>query len=384
MKKLICILLSVMMVFNVVAFGVTLEELPEEEKKLLELPELTLNDGVSVFTTGKGGTFYVILDIEKDYKNIVVADKGIVKAEKFNYDPEKHVPIAGVEYCVKIGDTVVANGLDYEDALITAKGFNDTEKTTQYKIALDNCYVNIIKIIVDDNYKTSYEEGEVVISATLDKEVVSAKIKVVNDVFVYDVENVKYASQNELVLDDTYKGTSSFNEIDVDAPTVIPKSAFRSLVGKDLAVENGGVVLEIKDIDSAQSALNVKAFMDIDEEEKTIEFGFFGNKQKVYSEFVIKPEIDMTYYELREFFGIKLEEKDIVEYTLYKDGKPITQITVDYMKVDYDRKVELEIFGENETLGVYCITAEFYDAEAEGDEVVEEENPNTGAPVFTS
>lgn len=380
MKKLICLLLSLVMVFGVTTYGITLEELPKEEEELLELPMLVLDEGISVFTTGEGGTFYVMLDPTKNYEKIKLTDEGCVEAEMLKYDPEKHIPLEGIKYCVIKGEEVVAKDLTYLEAVEKAKELNDVDKTTQYKVEYDECYVNILEIEIEDNYTSSYKKGKVTIKADLGEEVVEGTIEVISDVYLYDMENVKWACEEEVVLDDTFAGYSSYGEGN-GVPTVLPKTVFRYIKGKDITVMNG-IELTIKGINASQPALNIKGFKEIDEE--TIEFGFYGKEQKVYSDFVIKADLGMTYYELREFFGVKLEEQDIVSYKIYKNGKLAQEIVVDYMKVDYNEDVVVEIHNQaGEELGSYCIIVDTNEVVTENDEVIEA-NPNTGAPVFTS
>lgn len=389
MKKILAVLLSLLMVFNVTAFAITLETPVEEKEELLELPMLVLDEGVSTFATGEGGTFYVMLDPAKDYKKIKITDEGCVNAKMFKYDPEMHVPLEGVFYCVKNGNEVVVNGLEYEVAKEKATELNEAEKTTQYKIVLDECYVNVIEIEVEDNYTAAYKEGKIKITAEVDEKEVSAVIKVVSDVFVYDIENVKWASANEEILDETFEGTSNYDKKTEGVPTVISKTAFRHIKGQDLIVQNGGIELLIEDVNATQPGLNLKGFIKVQQEdeenERELAFGFYGNKQKVCSDFVITVDLDMSYFELREFFGVKLEEEDLVTYTLYKNGEPIYEFAVDYMKVDHNKDVELEIScNAGEEIGSYYITVGTYDVVEPEDEVIEEENPNTGAPVFFS
>ena len=84
----------------------------------------------------------------------------------------------------------------------------------------------------------------------------------------------------------------------------------------------------------------------------------------------------MTYFGLRESFGKKVEEEDVVTYYILKDGKEFSKFTVDYMKVDPSDKVEIEINGKaGENLGYYDIVLEVPAAP----EAPAEENPNTGA-----
>lgn len=382
MKKFLAMFLALLMLFGVTAYGITLEEPIEKTEKLLELPMLALDNGVSTFTTGAGGTFYIMLDPAVKYEKVTVTESGCVDAKVFEYDPEKHAELDGIFYCVKNGENVVAGGLTYKQAKEKAEELNKAEKTTLNKIALDNCYVNVIEITVEDNYTAAYKKGEIKIAAKVDKKDVAAKVEVISDVFVYDVENVKYAGLNDVVLDEMFKGVSSYDEKTEGTPTVIPVSAFRYLKGEDLTVYNGGMEVTFKNINASQPALNLKGFVKIqpktEEKERELAFGFYGKEQKVYSDFVIKTKLDLTYFGLRELFDIKVEEQDIVIYKLYKNDVLIKEIAVDYMTIDPNKNVEFEIIGKaGQALGKYHITAELFE-----ETVTEEENPNTGAPIF--
>ena len=81
----------------------------------------------------------------------------------------------------------------------------------------------------------------------------------------------------------------------------------------------------------------------------------------------------MNYFDLREYFGKKIEEEDIVTFYIIKDGKVIGQQVVDFMKDDVTKNVTLTIDRENETLGQYAIAVKV-PAANKG-----ETNPNTGA-----
>ena len=175
-----------------------------------------------------------------------------------------------------------------------AKELNEAEKTTQYKVALDECYVNILEIEIADNYTASYKKGKVIVKAKLGEEEVVGAIEVISDVYLYDMENVKWACEAEEILDNTFKGYSDFDETEGE-PTVVPKTVFRYIKGKTLAMENGGVKLTLKGINASQPALNIKGFKEIDEKEKTIEFGFYGNEQKAFCDFTIEVDLGMTY-----------------------------------------------------------------------------------------
>lgn len=407
MKKLVSILLALVMVLGlaVTSFAtVVLEPVKPEAKELMELPQLVLDDkNESVFTAGEGGTYYVMLDPAIEYKNLTVTGNGCVEANVFKYDPEKHAALEGVTYCVKNRDTVVESGMDYYAAKEKAKALNDAEKTTQYKIAADGCFVNIIEIKVEDNYTAAYKEGKVVIKAfnagTGKNE--GATLKVISDVTIFEYEEVKWAAANkDAVLkcgDNGYSdhetagkgyGEKDYNYGElrtVPNATVISTTAFRAIEGKDVKVESAGMTVRVKNVAAGQKGVNFAAYplreVDADKDGKTdkVVFGFYG-KQTLASAFEVTIDTGYTWFTLREAFGLKLEEKDVVIYTVYKDGQPYASFEVDYADAEQARSsVKLVIDGAaGTTLGEYSIQV----GEAEHKVEVEETNPNTGAPSF--
>lgn len=419
MKKLISILLALVMVLGLAvtsyAGTVVLEPVKPEVEELVELPQLLLDEeNTSVFTAGKGGTYYVMLDSTIEYKNVTATGTGCVEASVLKYDPEKHMALDGITYCVKNGGTVVEGDLDYVTAKEKAKELNDAEKTTQYKMVVDDGYVNIIEIKIEDNYTAAYKEGEVVIKAfnAGTKKDESATIKVISDVTIFEYEQVKWAAKDkDAVLECGSTGYSDYAtdilgysdvlngklEYDKDylrqfpGATVIATTAFRAIEGKDITVENAGMTVKIKNVAAGQKGVNFAAYplkevdANKDGEIEEVVFGFYGD-QVIKSKFEITIDTGYTWYTLREAFGLKLEEKDVVTYTVYKDGYPYASFEIDYADAEQVRSaVKLVIDGEaGTTLGEYSIQvgeAEFPAEEVE-DEVVEEANPNTGAPSF--
>ena len=159
---------------------------------------------------------------------------------------------------------------------------------------------------------------------------------------------------------------------------VVSTTAFRAIQGKDLTVSVFDVLsATIKGVAAGQKGVNFLPFTklheDADDNVIGIQFGFVGD-QTIASDFVVTVAPELNYFELRELFGKKVEEEDVITYYVLKDGKLYDQFTVDYMTVDYNEVVELEINGKaGSTLGMYEIVLEVPTA-PEG-----EENPNTGA-----
>lgn len=413
MKKFISILLALMMVFSVAvtsyANTIALEPVKDVVVEPIVLESLPLSDvNESVFTAGEGGTYYIMLDPAINYKNITVTASGAVSARMVEYNPKTFAPIPGVTYKVvyRIANEIVegATGMAFEDAVAKADELNRENKTTQY-VVKPEAYANIIEVVIEDNYSASYKEGKVVIKAlnadTNKNE--AATLTIVRDVVIFGYENVKYYADKEQALDPDYlAGYSDYetaqtgykdyvNVMYCDYPTVICTTAFRAIEGKDIAVDVAGMTVTIKDIVKGQKGVNFAAYgvkeidANKDGDAEEVVFGFHG-EQTINSKFEVVVDTGYTWFTLREAFGVKLEENDILVYTLYKDGQPYASFEVDYADIeDVYSPVKLVIDGAaGTTLGEYSIQvgeAKFPAEEVEN-EVIEESNPNTGAPSF--
>ena len=230
-------------------------------------------------------------------------------------------------------------------------------------------------------------------------------MKFVNDITIFAYEYVKSAAENDYALELFDEGYSDYETYLAGYKTpdtaqrrgsrVISTTAFRAIEGKDITVnvyptpkENDERVAKSADVTiynvaAGQKGVNFEYYekevkeatstaLAVDGENRKVEFGFYGD-QVVKSKFTVNFDLDWTYFELREFFGKKVEEQDIVTYYILKDGKVLKEVKVDYMTVDYNDTVKLSIDGENTTLGQYAIAVKV-PAENKG-----EENPNTGA-----
>lgn len=412
MKRIFSILLALMMIFSLAitsyANTIVLEPVAPEVKEFVELPQLILDEeNTSVFTTGEGGTYYLMLDPTIKYENVEVSGGGYVKASVFKYDPEKHMPIEGISYCVvnRQTDEVVTEALGYFEAKEKAEELRNAEKTTQYTVKPYDCYVNIFEIVIEDNYSASYKEGKVSIKAlnAETKKNEYATVKIVSDVTIFEYEEVKWAASNkDAVLkcgDNGYSdyetalkgyGDKEYNYSDlrtVPNATVISTTAFRAITGKNIKVETAGMVVGIKNVASGQKGVNFAAHpireVDKDKDGKAEEvvFGFYGN-QAIKSAFEITINTDYTWFSLREAFGLKVEENDIITYTVYKNGKPYASFEIDYADAK-QAHAPIKLVVDNvagDTLGEYSI--QVGEAEHVAEEVVGETNPNTGAPTF--
>ena len=405
MKKALALVLALVLALSmaVSAFAATLTELapdlvPDATTTRKTLNTIALNDEENVFIAGKGGTYYVVLPLANTYKDVVVTANGAISAKLVNYDPTVYAPI-GETYSLVNGKGEVVSGpyTAYADAVAQQKVANDTHKTTEYKVKCNET-IYLIELVIADNYSASYKEGTLKVEAK-EKNAegkwvdVAGKWTIIRDVTIFEYEEVKYSAANDVALvAEAGKGYSDYKtalngygtKYDSEAlrqqaeATVVSTTAFRAIEGKDLTVAaNENNYVTIYDIAKGQKGVNFEYYgfeemYDAADNFLGWEFGFYGD-QVVASDFVITLKPQITYYDLRESFKLKVEEDDIVTYYLLKDGKVAQEITVDYMTVDLSKNIELELKGSNTTLGQYELRL---DVESTADV---EENPNTGA-----
>ena len=379
-----------------------------------------------------GGVAYLAINVD-NYKSLTVASNNdTVKAELMDYDPEKMDAIDNVYYnvarkdkedCQKYIDEIWA--LTGDDAVIdpskeasmtryewikyVVTALNKYNKTTQFYVKSENS-VKILKLTLAANYSASFTEANVKLTAVdANNKTFVATLHVVNDVTIFGYEYVKSAAQYKYALElydagatgysdyETYKnGYGTPNTSVIGGPRVVSTTAFRAIEGKDITVNlNLANILgqgkrvatkssvTIYSVAAGQKGVNfeyyekatVKKDTDIEAvngENRKVEFGFYGN-QVVNSKFTVNFDLGWTYFELREYFGKKVEEQDIVSFYVLKDGKVLSEFKVDYKDVDLNDTVKLSIDGENSTLGQYAIVVKV-PADNKG-----EKNPNTGA-----
>ena len=379
-----------------------------------------------------GGVAYLAINVD-NYKSLTVtSNNDTVKAELMDYDPEKMDAIDNVYYnvarkdkedCQKYIDEIWA--LTGDDAVIdpskeasmtryewikyVVTALNKYNKTTQFYVKSENS-VKILKLTLAANYSASFTEANVKLTAVdANNKTLVATLHVVNDVTIFGYEYVKSAAQYKYALElydagatgysdyETYKnGYGTPNTSVIGGPRVVSTTAFRAIEGKDITVNlnlanilgqnkrvatkssvtiysvaagQKGVNFEYYEKATAKKATDIEA---VNGENRKVEFGFYGN-QVVNSKFTVNFDLGWTYFELREYFGKKLEEQDIVSFYVLKDGKVLSEFKVDYKDVDLNDTVKLSIDGENSTLGQYAIVVKV-PADNKG-----EKNPNTGA-----
>ena len=435
MKKIVALVLALMMVLSLGVSALALTEIKldqvevtEDGTKLIKFVDTVEFIGADkvLYTNGPhGGVAYFVLkttglkDVKATYSN-----GDAVKAEIIDYDPEKMEFVDGADWAVvrKDGKAIdeylaASTTLDWSKCVESGKGnydwckyvaktLNKEFKTTQFVVKTTS-EIKVLKLTVAANYSASFTEGSVKVSAlrVADKKTVYTEMKFVNDITIFAYEYVKSAAENDYALELFGEGYSDYETYLAGYKTpdtaqrpgsrVISTTAFRAIEGKDITVnvyptpkENDERVAKSADVTiynvaAGQKGVNFEYYekevkeatstaLAVDGENRKVEFGFYGD-QVVKSKFTVNFDLDWTYFELREFFGKKVEEQDIVTYYILKDGKVLKEVKVDYMTVDYNDTVKLSIDGENTTLGQYAIAVKV-PAENKG-----EENPNTGA-----
>ena len=435
MKKIVALVLALMMVLSLGVSALALTkieldqvEVTEDGTKLIKFVDTVdfIGSGKVLYTNGPhGGVAYFVLkttglkDVKATYSN-----GDAVKAEIIDYDPEKMEFVDGADWAVvrKDGKAIdeylaASTTLDWSKCVESGKGnydwckyvaktLNKYFKTTQFVVKTTS-EIKVLKLTVAANYSASFTEGSVKVSAlrVADKKTVYTEMKFINDVTIFAYEYVKSAAEYKYALELFDEGYSDYETYLAGYKTpdtaqrpgsrVISTTAFRAIEGKDITVnvyptpkENDERVAKSADVTiynvaAGQKGVNFEYYekevkeatstaLAVDGENRKVEFGFYGD-QVVKSKFTVNFNLDWTYFKLREFFGKKIEEQDIVTYYILKDGKVLKEVKVDYMTVDYNDTVKLSIDGENTTLGQYAIAVKV-PAENKG-----EENPNTGA-----
>ncbi len=303
----------------------------------------------------------------------------------------------------------------YEWIKYVVTALNKYNKTTQFYVKSENS-VKILKLTLAANYSASFTEANVKLTAVdANNKTLVATLHVVNDVTIFGYEYVKSAAQYKYALElydagatgysdyETYKnGYGTPNTSVIGGPRVVSTTAFRAIEGKDITVDlnkakvigEGSIAYKgrvtdtkssvtIYSVAAGQKGVNFEYYEQatpvkktdieaVNGENRKVEFGFYGN-QVVNSKFTVNFNLGWTYFELREYFGKKIEEQDIVSFYVLKDGKVLSEFKVDYKDVDLNDVVKLSIDGENSTLGQYAIVVKV-PADNKG-----EKNPNTGA-----
>ena len=423
MKKALALVLALVLALSmaVSAFGLELVKLEEVKAEVAGKEIIPVIDAADLYLhTYYGGKYYVALD-DQPWEDVKVTANGCVDAKLVEFDPEKLVIVNDakediVVWAVTEKGEVLEERYDYEGAKKAAAEKNAEKKVTYYGITcITN--VNVIEIVVEDNYTAAFEEGTIKIEAKLDKVPYAGTINVINDVVIFEYEQVKWTAANyankavlttdhdrfdgvvegDLGYSDWYTSevgySKVFDDYDeyenrvVDGAAVVSTTAFRAIEGKTLKVTDGFINVTIKSVEAGQKGVNFQSYENYDYKDRNgdgvfthdcdvveaINFGYFGN-QIVKGEFVIDVNFGLNWYELRELFGLKVEEDDIISYYLIdENGKVVGGKEVDYMTADLNEVAKFSITDANATLGEYSLVLEVPAVEGG------ESNPNTGA-----
>ena len=424
MKKALALVLALVLALSMAVSALALElvELvPAEKEKsdLVKIPVVDVDDVTLLLY--EGGKYYIALEDEA-WEDVKVTTNGNVTAKLVEYDPAKmivtgmnikfNVTYKGEAYGEPFVTKADRNSVEtYKAALKYAEDKNDDEYVTYWDVEVAT-NVNIIEIVVEDNYSAHYTEGTIKVEAVLDDEDYVGEVEIINDVVNFEYELVKWAAKNFTTYAKTVdeclfigeEGYSDYradllgydeddeeyyveeNRVDEGA-AVVSTTAFRAIEGKDLRLIYDDILdVVLYDIVKGQKGVNFSAYTDMDYEDlndndkrdnnepvNALEVGFLGN-QVVKGDFEITIRTGLDWFELRELFDVKVEEDDIISYYIVdKAGKVVGGKEIDYMTADLTKEATFTVKGNNQALGEYKIVLEVPAAE-EG-----EANPNTGA-----
>ncbi|MBR6657002.1 MAG: hypothetical protein IKL18_02375 [Oscillospiraceae bacterium] len=424
MKKALALVLALVLALSMAVSALALdlvELVPAEKEKsdLVPIPVVKVDEVTLLLY--EGGKYYIALE-DKAWEDVEVTTNGNVTAKLVEYDPAKmivtgmpikfNVTYKGEAYGEPFVTKADRNSVEtYKAALKYAEDKNDDEYVTYWDVEVAT-NVNIIEIVVEDNYSAHYTEGTVKVEAVLDDEDYVGEVEIINDVVNFEYELVKWAAKNFTTYAKTTDeclfigedGYSDYradlkgydeedeeyyvpeNRVD-DGAAVVSTTAFRAIEGKDLRLIYDDILdVALYDIVKGQKGVNFSAYTDMDYEDlndndkrdnnepvNALEVGFLGN-QVVKGDFEITIRTGLDWFELRELFDVKVEEDDIISYYIVdKAGKVVGGKEIDYMTADLTKEATFTVKGNNQALGEYKIVLEVPAAE-EG-----EANPNTGA-----
>ena len=384
LKKLISLMLVFIMAFSlgINAFATELVVLSKNyaadyaPKTPIQLVD-AVGNAIVLYTTMQG-VYYIALE-DEPYENISVSANGIISAQLVEFDPET-MEVYGMDifYGVSFNGEIIADGLSYEEALIYAEELNNEYGVSDYSaVLLTN--VNIIKITIGENFGTSYVTGTLKINAEIGGESFSSLMNIVLDVSIFEYEWVKeisagYDEGKALVCggvgySDYFTAVGGYgdeyipeNLRTVEDAAVVSTTAFKAIEGQNIAYfcKDTGLYVDITNVAPGQKGVNFKHYeveidLNRDGYMDSLYFGFYGN-QEIKSQFTVKLPTGYTWYTLREAFGIKIEEDDVVTYYLLKDGRVVKEYVVDYGKADLEEPVVLSHTGSNQSIGQYELT----------------------------
>ncbi|MBR3611184.1 MAG: hypothetical protein IKL57_07000 [Oscillospiraceae bacterium] len=376
MKKIVSLVLAFIMAFS---FGISTfasegELIPEEtgyEKKIYINLSKPVEEAEVLYAT-MAGRYYFALD-DEPYENITISSAGCVSASLLEFDPEK-MEVYGMDimFGVEYEGEIVSEPMKYIYAMERANQLNKENKTTLYKaVLLTN--VNIFEVTIEDNYGAEYIEGMLKIKATLNGTEVTKTYRIIEDVTLFPLEQVKAAANGfsdweslecgAIGCSDYVSSVKGESEIAYEDAAVVSVAAFRAIQGKNLRIDCWDMLVELKNIKAGQKGVNFKYYgvfsadFDFDRKTDSIMFGFLGD-QVILGDYTIRVDTGYTWETLREEFEIEIEEEPVVSYYILKNGQLVQEIRVDYSIAYVEEPVVLQIQGSDSSLGQYEIVLE--------------------------
>ena len=448
MKKALALVLALVLALSmaVSAFAavITLTPVEPAEDKITKIPVVNATDDHFFYThtdlsniaegeLGHGTEYYISLGDDK-LQDIKLTANGNLTAELVKFDPEKMV-LTGAKtltYTILVNGEVLEDAVvleeakevyleaavseenptgkvamqtidrytewSYADACVLAKLIkNHLQVKDTDVVVCDQPYVNIVKITVADNFTAAYTKG------TLKVEAYNASIKknvagswtVINDVAIFEYEQVKWAAENNAKGASLQLGAAGYSDLlaakegysffgekydpenlrnEELRALVVSTTAFRAIERKNLPLElvpahdfnddkvtDMAISVTLKEIAKGQKGVNFFAWADVEDIElkpdtdageefdrypSAVSFGFLG-EQVIKGAYEIDVLLPINYYELRELFGLKVEEEDIISYYVVdQDNNVVKTIKVDYMTDDISENVEFTVEGE--------------------------------------
>ena len=199
MKKALALVLALVLALSmaVSAFALTLVPMDKVEAEEAGKDIIPVVDAYDTYLhLYNGGKYYVALD-NQPWEDVKVTANGCVSAKLVDFDPEKmmigewdentqsYVDI--VEWGVTRKGETIEGGYDYEGAKVAAAKYNKegfpgtNDKEVSYYGITCITHVNVIEIVVENNYTAHFEEGTIKIEAKLDKVPYVGQINVIND-----------------------------------------------------------------------------------------------------------------------------------------------------------------------------------------------------------
>ncbi len=197
MKKVISIILFAVLAVAVSVMSVALELLPIQPippvlngRRVIIISNV---GDIGYVTSPHGETFYIMME-DQPWEDVTVIGNGIVSASYVDFDPEEMIAMDKngndlIPYSIIYESTgeVIWEGLTYETAKEEVEYLNSLNEGNYYFIPQIN--INIIKIVVGENYSASYKLGNAIITATLNGKEYKGCLDILSDVFFKHIKD---------------------------------------------------------------------------------------------------------------------------------------------------------------------------------------------------